>query len=313
MKKNNVKRILSMILAMAMSLTLCVPAFAAEKEYESTQSITIHFNPNECNVNAYALSDAGRGNDAQFNSADVQRFFADNNLDLDYYRKWVYNQDTNNLSTVTITVVAQERNVASVQSNRSISGCRLVYVDRNYHYNGEKVQLTVGALVKRVVSEAVTLYISKYSQVIGSLASICGITNPDTFFGNDLVRKGKEYYIHDGSNRVVTKFVELYAPVQGTTKWYAWGFAEGDYVRQGAQLYYKGIEVGQKGNDYHQYYTQNYYNEATLKQLVKDAYSKGREYKEIADEYAANIGGYRLYDCVINANKYLEYDGLVTN
>ena len=167
--------------------------------------------------------------------------------------------------------------------------------------------------MKNVVSEGINLTIGKYSQFIASLASIFGITDPDTYFGTDKVRMGQDYYVNDGANRVVTKFVELYAPVSGTVKWYPWGYAEGDYVRHGVQLYYKGLETKPKKNIYHQYYTEHYYAEQTLVTLTEQAYSRGQVYSEVADDYAASSGGYALIERDISESKYLEYDDKVVN
>lgn len=301
------KKALSLVLSVIMLFACVSPAMAAEGTNGSIATITIYFNKAE------PMAISGENVDTGFEATEVKAFFEDNDMNYDYYRNWLYEQELSGLESVTITVLPSTGGTDLASVNSTIQDDRLVYVDRIYHHDPKTNQFTVGELMKNVVSEGINLVIGKYSQFIASLASILGITDPDTYFGTDRVRQGKEYYVNDGSNRVVTKFVELYAPVLGETQWYAWGYAEGDYVRHGVQLYYKGLEDGPKENVYHQYYTENYYREATLVNLVKDAYSKGREYGEVADDYAAAVGGYELYDRDITVEKYLEYDDMVIN
>lgn len=302
------RKLLSLSLIVVMLFTFVSPAMAAENESNSTDSITIPFS------NVALLSISEEDSSTGIESTDVREFFERNEMNYNYYRDWLYEQEMDGLESVTITVLSSNDNgVAPASLNSTIQGDRIVYVDRYYTHNPRTNQFTVGALMKNVIAEGVTLVIGRYSQVVASLASILGITDPDTYFGSDRVRQNKEYYVNDGANRVVTKFVELYAPVSGVTQWYAWGYAESDYVRHGVQLYYKGIENGAKKNLYHQYYTQHYYTETTLVNLVKNAYSMGRTYCEVADDYASAIGGYALYDRNITASKYLEYDSVVIN
>lgn len=298
------RKMICMMLALCLTISCTVLVTAADAEHSNAATITISFG----NVLPMAITEENIANG--FESSDVRAFFESNEMNYNYYRDWLYDQDMEGLESITITVLPSNdtENLASV--NSVVYDSRMVYVDRNYHYDPKTNQLTVGALMKNAVSELITLTIGKYSQIVASLASILGITHPDTYFGTDRVRQGKEYYVNDGANRVVTKFVELYAPVSGVTKWYAWGYAEGDYVRHGVQLYYKGLEEGAKNNIYHQYYTENYYRESVLIDLVKDAYSRGSDYCEVADDYAAEIGGYDLYDRDITVTKYLEYDDL---
>ena len=54
----------------------------------------------------------------------------------------------------------------------------------------------------------------------------------------------------------------------------------------------------------------HYYSHPTLINLVKEAYSNGRTYNEVADEYVAATGGYALNKRDINEYRYLEYDNL---
>ena len=299
------QKILSLALAVIMLFTFTAPAMAAGAEDTGAATITISLN--EVSPMGFSRDGAATG----FEATDVQEFFEDNKMNYNYYRDWLYEQDMDGLETVTITVVPSNVGVVPASENSVIQDYRMVYVDRNYHHEPKTNQFTVGELLKNVVSEGINLVIGKYSQFIASLASILGITDPDTYFGTDRVRQGEDYYVNDGANRVVTKFVELYAPVLGETQWYPWGYAEGDYVRHGVQLYYKGLEAEPKKNIYHQYYTENYYREATLVSLVKNAYSLGRDYYEVADDYAAAIGGYELYDRSITVTQYLEYDDVV--
>lgn len=278
------QKVLSLGLAVIMLLACLTSVMSAEVENNDVASITISFNE------GMALS--GETVASGFEATSVKNFFEDNEINYDYYKDWLYKQETEDLESVTITVLPSNNGVTPQSVNSVIQGDRMVYVDRNYHYHPKTNQ---------------------FIKVITSLASIIGITAPDTYFGTDRVRQEKEYYVNDDANRVVTKFVELYAPVSGKTQWYAWGYAEGDYVRHGVQHYYKGLEVGSKKNVYHQYYTENYYRELALVNLVKEAYSRGRDYREVADAYASSIGGYTLFDRNITAAKYLEYDNLVIN
>lgn len=294
-----IKKVLSMVLACTMTLGLSSNAFAANSENIQSQvvdSITIPLN-NESNMRA------------DNSNVDVVNFFDNNDIDYEYYMDWLSEQEQENLSSVTISV-SENQYYPSTYSNSDIRGSRLVYADRNYRYTEKENPFSTGQLMANAVAEAVNLTIGKYTQFVASLSSILGIANPSTYFGTDRVREGEDYYVNDGANRVVTKFVELYAPVSGTTKWYPWGYAEGDYVRHGVQLYYKGLEQGAKKNIYHQYYTENYYNHTNLINKVKDAYPR-RTYTEVADDYAATTGGYDLRDRSITRSQYLEYDHLV--
>lgn len=300
------KKALSLVLSVIMLFACVSPAMAAESTNGSGATITIYFNQNK------PMAMSGENVDTGFEATEVKAFFEDQDMNYDYYRNWLYEQELSGLESVTITVLPSDRRTG-LASASAIQGHRLVYADRNYRYDPKTNKFTPGELIKNAVSESITVCIGKYSQIIASLASVLNITDPDTYFGTDRVREGKEYYVNDGANRVVTKFVELYAPVLGKTQWYAWGYAEGDYVRHGVQLYYKGLEEGPKENVYHQYYTENYYREATLVSLVKEAYSNGRDYGEVADDYAAAVGGYKLYDRDITREKYLEYDDKVIN
>lgn len=303
------QRTMCLILSVLLLFTCVTPAMAAETKNTELPTITISFGETQTRTDAGTRSaDTG-----EFETTSVQTFFEDNNMNYDYYRDWLYAQEMDHLESVTITVVPSSAKNASTPRNSGIQADRMIYVDRIYSHDPKTNQFTVGELMKNVITEGVTLIIGKYSQFVASLASILGITDPDTYFGTDKVRQGKEYYVNDGANRVVTKFVELYAPVLGEVQWYPWGYSEGDYVRHGVQLYYKGLEEGPKENVYHQYYTEHYYLDSTLVNLVKQAYSRGNTYCEVADEYAAAIGGYELYDRDITVTQYLEYDELVSD
>lgn len=300
------KRIISLALAAIFTFTLSSPALAAsigDGNILIADSITIHFEtePQSSRTSNNVL--------ATLMSDDVIVFFEENELNYDFYSSWITAQTSLGLDSVTIAVTQPTATSATTRaSSDDIEASRVVYAETIYHYTGQTNQLTVGDLIANAVSEVINLVIGKYSQTIASLASILGITDPSSYFGTERVEQNKDYYVNDASSRLVTKFVELYAPVSGTTKWYPWGFAQSDYVRHGVQLFYKGLENGAKENVYHQYYTQHYYSEASLVTLVKDAYIRGTTHEEVAEEYASAIGGYVLFDRDITATKYLEYD-----
>lgn len=280
-------------------------------EFDSSEvmgSITIDFSDKNT-----AIFDINENNISSIQSDEITAFFESNELNEEYYMNWISNQDIENLESVTITVLYPEDNLTEVYSNTSdIQKHRFVYVDANYILGQKTNQFTVGDLLVDVVTEVIVVTISHYDKVMGTIASLFDITDPASYFATDRVRVGQEYYINDGASRVVTKFVELYAPVSGTVKWYAWGYAQSDYVRHGIQFYYKGLEVGSKQNKYHQYYTQRYYNDTSLYNAVVNAYPNSI-YEEIADEFSANYIGYTLYERSITREKYLEYDDIVTN
>ncbi len=296
-----INKIISGVLVIAILSGFYMPVFAVEETDAPVSSITI-------NLNSMARASSGE----TFESAEVKAFFSENDLDYDYYRAWLYSNEMDGLESVTITVMPSEETAlpASTVANSQVQDSRLVYADRVYVYAPKTNPFTPGQLMKNAISQAFTFVIGKYSRRVASLATLFGITNPDLYFGTDKVRENKEYTINDGASRVVTKFVELYAPVSGQIKWYAWGLAESDYVRHGAQLYYKGIAHGPTVNNYEQYYTEHYYSHPTLINLVKEAYSNGRTYNEVADEYVAATGGYALNKRDINEYRYLEYDNL---
>lgn len=298
------KKVISILLVLSMCFLLSSSVFATENENDSVQdTITIYFNS--------GIQSKSNHTTNAFETTDVLNFFLKNGMDYEFYKDWIQKQDMTGLESITFTIIQPEA-TSVIASNNSVSH-RIVYADRNYHYTEKVNQFTSGALMKNVVSEAITLVIGKYSASLASLASIFGITDPDTYFGTNRVQQNKDYYVNDGANRVVSKFVELYTPELGSANWYAWGFAEGDYIRHGVQLYYKGLEVGSKKNIYRQNYTENYYQEANLVNLVKNAYSNGRYYFESADAYAAALDGYALYSRTITESQYLEYDNKITN
>lgn len=140
-----------------------------------------------------------------------------------------------------------------------------------------------------------------------------GILNPGKFFGSDTVIEEKDYYMRDGSYRTVTKFVELNAPVSGKTQWYAWGYAESDYVRIRAQLFYKGVTNKPEETTYTQYYPEHYYLHAQLINLTKQAYSNKKVYAEVPFPNSGAYDEYKILQRDINKDKYLEYDNLVAN
>ena len=162
--------------------------------------------------------------------------------------------------------------------------------------------------MSNAVSELISFSIGKWNPLVASLASILGLTDPNAYFGTNRVQVDDDYYEYGGSIRTVSKIVELYAPVSGMgTVWYAWGYAQCDYVRTGVQVYYKGNPVGAIRNSYHKYYTEHYYLEDALKTLVMSAYPNN-EYRETADTLTASMNGYKIYDASITESGYLEYD-----
>lgn len=298
------KKVISILLVLSMCVLLSSSVFAIGNKNDSIQdTITIYFDS--------GVKSRSNNTTNAFETAEVLNFFSKNDMDYEFYKDWFQKQDMAGLESITFTIIYPESTSVMI-SNSSVSH-RMVYADRNYHYTEKVNQFTSGTLMKNVVSEAITLVIGKYSATLASLASIFGITDPDTYFGTNRVQQNKDYYVNDGANRVVTKFVELYTPEMGSANWYAWGLAEGDYIRHGVQLYYKGLSVGSKKNIYRQNYTENYYRESNLVNLVKNAYSNGRNYFESADSYAAGIGGYKLYSRTITESQYLEYDDKVIN
>lgn len=289
-----IKRLISIFLILSTAFSVSIPAFAAGQAASlapCNKSVTIYFNYPQ-----------------MFSASDhVQQFFEENNLDYTYYMNWLAQQDVSKLEKVTFTI-SHQTYYAATRSSSVIKGSRIVYADQFYNIGSQSVQFSAGQLVANVVSEVMTFVIGKYSKSVASLASILGITNPSNYFGSSRVQIGKDYCEHEVKDRIVTKFVELYAPVSGTTKWYAWGYAQSDYVYHGFRLFYKGVPKA-SAELYEQYYTQNYYNVNNLINLVKNAYPT-RTYQETADSYAATIGGYALHKRDINKSTYYEYDNL---
>ncbi len=298
----NIKKIISAFLIIAITCSHCAFAVNTNSIAEDTNSITIY-------LEAETRSNYSSG----FDSPDVISFFEDNELNIEYYRNWIYSENFEEIQAVKFTVGPKCLEDTPATSNTDIQGSRIIYVDMITSITPRNVQLAVGELLSDVVRNVVYSVIETFSQPIGTLVSILDIGNPDTYFGDDRVRQGQEYYIHDGASRVVTKFVELYAPTLGELQWYVWGYAESEYIRDGVQLYYKGLEDGEKQNVYHQCYTENYYSEATLIELVKQAYSMGFDYCEAANEFSAQYNGYELYTREITREQYLEYDDVVIN
>lgn len=57
--------------------------------------------------------------------------------------------------------------------------------------------------------------------------------------------------------------------------------------------------------------TEHRYHGTALIEQVIQAYRSGREYYETADQYSADIFGYKLYNRTITKEMYLEYDDMV--
>ena len=300
------KQIISLALVAVLTFTLSFPVSAASTTSESmpiTDSITIHFESD---------SQSSRSTNnalAELASDDVMIFFEENELNSDFYIAWVAEQATAGADSVTIAVSRPVSTSATTRAALSdIEASRVVYAESyRKHIEGQTIQLTPGELLANLFNEVVTLVLDEYCQVFSSLGSLFGISDPISYFGSERAVIGKDYLEHEARSRLITKFVELYAPVQGTTQWYPWGYAESDYVEHIIDHYYKGSR-NDTAISHQQYYTQHYYYEAALIRLTQNAYLVNSTYEEVAEDNAAAIGGYELFVRDIDETKFFEYD-----
>lgn len=292
------RKFISSIVAISLLIgILSLNAFASE--VPSADSLTIQYGSMQTN----SVSSSSSGT-VILNQSEVEKFFEEHELNYDYYSQWIDPEKNGAAASVTITVTNAIPYNGSIAG---ISGSRIVYTDVVSMEDPKDVQLTPGTLMSNAVSEVISFTIGKWNPLIASLASILGLTDPESYFGSNRVQIGDDYYRYEGSTRTVTKIVELYAPVSGMgTIWYGWGYAQCDYVRTGVQVYYKGAPLQPMDNTYHKYYTEHYYLEDALKTLVMAAYPNS-EYREIADPTTAEINGYEIYDSATTVSGYLEY------
>ena len=300
------KQIISLALAAVLTFTLSFPVSAANADSESipiTDSITIHFESDP------QLSRSTNNALAELTSDDVIIFFKKNELNYDFYSTWIAEQAAAGADSVTIAISQPVATSATTRATISdIEESRVVYAESyREHIEGQTIQLTPDELLANLFNEVVTLVLDEYCQVITSLGSLFGISDPISFFGTERAVINKDYCEVEGKSRLITKFVELYAPVQGTTQWYPWGYAEGDYVEYVTFHYQKG-SLRDFAKSHQQYYTQHYYYEAALIRLTQNAYLVNSTYEEVAEDYAADVGGYELFVRDIDQNKFFEYD-----
>lgn len=300
------KKVISFILALILTAMPTCCAFGFNKDTIEhidknliEDSITITFSSEaEKSENHNVTKD--------FYSSESLRFFKENNLDMNYYEKWILKQNIENLESISITVMKpNDSNTLDIEEKANIQGLRMVYVETITNDVPEKVEFTPGELLKDILLEAFIIVIDRITQGFASFVSFLNI-DADSY-GDYVVVGPDDGYYEDASLRTVTKFVELKVPVSGTFIWQAYGYAQSDYVRFGVNLIHRGQPNGRKDR-YRQYYTQNYYNETALQNKAVDAYPG--IYEEVASRVSASYGNYTYHERDISATKFQEYANL---
>ncbi len=303
------KKVISFILALILTAIPTCCAFGFNKDTIEhidknliEDSITITFsNEAEKSENYNVTKD--------FYSSESLRFFKENNLDINFYEKWILKQNIENLESLSITVMKpNDPNTLDIEEKANIQGLRMVYVETIATNTTRRVEFEQGEIFKNLLLEIFSIVIEQIVQEFTSLASFLGILDVGAY-GNYVVIQGDDGYTEDASVRTVTKFVELKVPVSGAFIWQAYGYAQSYYARFGINLFHRGSFV--KHNDkYRQYYTQNYYNETALQNKAVDAYPD--IYEEVPSEVSAAYGNYTYHERDISSSKFYEYENLCT-
>lgn len=313
------RTIISMILIVGMLGASCVFADSSETIYDKNISMQLV----EDVVDTIRIDVQGIRNEKMnkgisneelinrmFSSEETTAFFKKNKMDVDYYKS-VLEKDLSKLREVKFVVTkgVEEDHGKGLTYSPDIQGSRLVYADAVYELSTQRFNFTVGELVKNAVLELLNVVSDGGFSIALTVANVLGLDNLEALFHSDLVRLNKEYAKVERTSRYVTKFVELYAPVNGTLMWYPWGYAQSEYVNNTVMFYYKGLKYDE-APAFSQHYTQRYYSHTDLINKVKSVYPNGT-WNEVADYYGSLLGGYTIYNYTsITASKYLEYDSL---